>query len=125
MEELQDKYAMRIPMIADRLAERFVKPLSIDRLRAMVEPAIEEMRLGGASPVFDLLESECANWSHEPTGAGLDIPPWINALEEEVERINEAHEILANDDWNLGRFLPFTPLSVAEIHDQLDQWSRD
>ena len=125
MEELQEKYAMRIPMIADRLAERFVKPLAIDRLRAMVEPAIEEMRRGGAAPVFELLESECANWSHEPTGAGLDIPPWINALEEEVERINEAHEILANDDWNLGRFLPFTPLSVTEIHNQLDQWSRD
>ena len=125
MEELQEKYAMRIPMIADRLAERFVKPLSIDRLRAMVEPAIEEVRRGDASPVFELLERECANWSHEPTGAGLDIPPWINALEEEVERISEAHEILANDDWNLGRFLPFTPLTVAEIHDQLDQWSRD
>ena len=124
MEELQEKYAMRIPMIADRLAEGFVKPLEIDRLRAMVKPAIEEVRRGESSPVLDLLERECKNWSHEPTGAGLDVPPWINALEEEVDVVNEAQESPGSDDWTLGRFLPFTPLSVAEINEQLDHWSR-
>ena len=36
--ELQKKYAMRMPTVADRLAERFVRPLAIDRIRALVEP---------------------------------------------------------------------------------------
>src|SRR5438477_574500 len=39
--ELQKKYAMRMPTVADRLAERFVRPLTIDRIRALVWPAIE------------------------------------------------------------------------------------
>src|SRR5207253_3350427 len=30
--ELQKKYAMRMPTVADRLAERFVRPLTIDRI---------------------------------------------------------------------------------------------
>ena len=33
--ELQKKYAIRMPTIADRLAERFVRPMAIDRIRAL------------------------------------------------------------------------------------------
>ena len=36
---------MRMPTVADRLAERFVRPLTIDRIRALVAPAIDEARL--------------------------------------------------------------------------------
>ena len=38
--DLQRKYAMRMPTVADRLAERFIQPLAIDRIRALVDPAI-------------------------------------------------------------------------------------
>ena len=42
--ELQKKYGMRLSTVADRLAEQFLQPLAIDRLRALVRPAIEESR---------------------------------------------------------------------------------
>ena len=44
---LVGKYGMRLQTVADRLSERFVRPLAIDRLRALVGPAIDELR-GGA-----------------------------------------------------------------------------
>ena len=36
--KLQTQYGMRLPTIADRLSERFVRPLTIDRVRALVGP---------------------------------------------------------------------------------------
>ena len=47
--DLQKKYAMRMPTVADRLAERFVRPLAIDRIRALVAPAIAEARAANTS----------------------------------------------------------------------------
>ncbi len=39
---LNRKYGMRLPSIADRLGERFVRPLVVDRLCALIEPAMNE-----------------------------------------------------------------------------------
>ncbi|MEX2026291.1 MAG: hypothetical protein WEH44_03305, partial [Pirellulaceae bacterium] len=83
--ELQKKYAMRMPTVADRLAERFVRPLTIDRIRALVKPAIGQIRARGTCPKFELLEEETELLTREPTGVGLDVPAWLVALEEEVE----------------------------------------
>jgi hypothetical protein len=85
--ELQKKYAMRMPTVADRLAERFVRPLTIDRIRALVQPAVNQIRSGGACPKFELLEEETELLTREPTGVGLDVPAWLVALEEEVEQV--------------------------------------
>ena len=40
------KYGMRLPSIAEHLGERFVRPLEIDRLCALLRPAIDEIRGG-------------------------------------------------------------------------------
>ena len=41
LNSLANEYGMQLPTIADRLGERFIRPLVIDRLRAMVEPAMD------------------------------------------------------------------------------------
>lgn len=87
--ELQKRYAMRMPTVADRLGERFLRPLAIDRVRAFVAPAVAEARIGGAHPIFDLLEQETELLTRQPTGVGLDVPPWLLALEEEVDRVRD------------------------------------
>ncbi|MFO0902458.1 MAG: hypothetical protein U0939_05620 [Pirellulales bacterium] len=87
--ELQKRYAMRMPTVADRLGERFLRPLSIDRIRALVEPAMQEAARGGPHPAFDLLEDETETLTRQPTGVGLDVPPWLLALEEEVDRVRD------------------------------------
>src|SRR5205807_4309553 len=42
--ELERQHGMRLRTVADRLQERFVKPLALDRLCALIEPVMEEVR---------------------------------------------------------------------------------
>ncbi len=84
--KLQAQYGMRISSIADRLGERFVRPLVIDRVRSLVEPAAEEAHRGESSTAFALLEDEAGQLADEPSGAGLDVPDWLETLAKEVER---------------------------------------
>ena len=84
--ELQKKYGMRLSTVADRLAEQFLQPLAIDRLRALIRPAIAESRRQLEPHAFTALEAEAGQLAQEPTGAGLDLPDWLVILEEEVDR---------------------------------------
>ncbi|MCP4908210.1 MAG: hypothetical protein GY910_24825, partial [bacterium] len=109
----------RMPTIADRLAERFVKPLQIDAMRALVPAAIAEQRRGGSSPSFERLEREADSLVTEPTGVGLDAPPWLIALEEEVESATRPTQLAAEDIAELAGF-PRVELSVGVVREQLD-----
>ncbi|MEM8736582.1 MAG: hypothetical protein AAGG44_20295, partial [Planctomycetota bacterium] len=86
---LQKKYAMRMPTVADRLHERFTKPMTVDRMRALVGPGIRQFREHSESAAFELLIDECKLMMEQPTGVGLDVPQWLSSLEEEVDRILE------------------------------------
>jgi len=79
------QYGMRLPSIAERLEERFVRPLEIDRLRALVRPAIDQLRSGGATPAFSALRDGIDPLAAEPAGVGFDVPGWLEALEDEVD----------------------------------------
>ena len=120
--DLQKKYAMRMPTVADRLAERFVRPLSIDRIRALVEPAVAQIRCGGKIPKFELLEEETELLTREPTGVGLDVPAWLVALEEEVENVlRPIHERRRDED--LAMLIPATMLTLRQARKQLKEWT--
>jgi hypothetical protein len=119
---LQKKYAMRMPTIADRLNERFIRPLAIDRVRALVAPALREARRGTAGPVFELLEEEIEQFLREPTGVGLDVPLWISALEDEVDRHRRPD---GRRTWEeeLKAAIPARLLSIDDAQSQIDAWT--
>jgi hypothetical protein len=120
--DLQKKYAMRMPTVADRLAERFVRPLAIDRIRALVTPAIDEARRGGESPKFELLQQDTEYLTREPTGVGLDVPAWLVALEEEVEDVLRMNgQCWQNQDY--AGAIPPVLLTFEEAKWQLEQWA--
>ena len=121
--DLQKKYAMRMPTVADRLAERFVRPLAIDRIRALVEPAIAEAQAGATDcPKFEMLQHDTEFLTREPTGVGLDVPAWLVALEEEVEAaLRSRHQLRQDDD--LARLIPLVLLTQQQARKQLDQWA--
>lgn len=80
---LSEQYGMQLPTITDRLDERFIRPLVIDQVCALVCPAMSsdpELR----RETFQTLEEEIASLAEQPHGAGLDVPDWLVALEEEV-----------------------------------------
>ena len=84
--ELQKKYGMRLSTVADRVGEHFIRPLAIDRVRALVHPAAEEARRGLPPKSFTVLEAEASELAQEPTGAGLDLPDWLAMLDDEIDR---------------------------------------
>ncbi len=121
---LQKKYAMRMPTVADRLGERFIRPMAIDRIRALVGPAMQECRRRRKKcSSFELLQQETDLLTREPSGVGLDVPAWLVALEEEVA------EILQQDaQWNQAQQLeilvPRQALGLAEARKQFERWRR-
>lgn len=120
--ELQKKYAMRMPTVADRLAERFVRPLTIDRIRALVKPAVDQIRAGGACPKFELLEEETELLTREPTGVGLDVPAWLVALEEEVEQ--ELRPSYQQQE-ETAEFVPQVLLTLRQAKRQLKEIAKE
>ena len=78
------RYQMRLASIGTRLAERFVAPLAVDRVRALIAPAIRELRTAGAGEAFARLEQDTAEFAEQAEGSGLEAPHWLAALEEEV-----------------------------------------
>ncbi|OHB79258.1 MAG: hypothetical protein A2V98_06375 [Planctomycetes bacterium RBG_16_64_12] len=84
---LMKQYGMRLPSIAERLGQRFVGRLAIDRLSALVGPAVEELHHGRPLKSFQRLEQEVAHFTEEPSGVGFEVPSWLEALEDEVDRV--------------------------------------
>ena len=120
-EQLVRRYGMRLPSVAERLGERFIRPLEIDRLRALVRPAMEELNESEMSTAFDLLDQEVARFTAEPGGVGFEVPPWIDALEEEVERARQGE----TDDVPVLDAAPQVDqvlLSLDEILLQVNSW---
>jgi hypothetical protein len=119
--KLQEVYAMKMPTVADRLNERFVKPMTIDRMRALIRPAIRQLRASDReeSHAFDLLVEEAHLMMREPTGVGLDIPAWLLMLEEEVDRVLQNHKAFPQTQ-RLERSVPWIVVPYANIQSQFN-----
>ena len=115
---LQQNYAMRMPTVADRIQERFVQPMTIARMRALVGPAMRDAEANRASREFDLLEQESELLTRHPTGVGLDVPAWLDALEEEVEQLAKRRSSSEIDPQTLMT-IAIVPLPIDDFGEQL------
>ncbi len=123
LERLERVRGMRLSTIRDRLSERFVKPLALDRLCALIEPAMREARQEGERPAFARLRKELKVYTATPMGVGLDVPYWLRRLEMEVHRVQAARTTIAVLAENYFR-VPRRPLSWDELQRQLGDWDR-
>jgi hypothetical protein len=87
--EVEARHGLRLRTVRDRIGERFVAPLVIDRLCALLGPAWAAANEGAgeANPPFSRLRSEIATFAATPSGVGLDVPPWLRRLEGELHRV--------------------------------------
>jgi hypothetical protein len=124
LETMVRQYGMRLPSVADRLGERFVRPLAIDRLCALVGPAVEERRGDQPGGCFDVLEEEVAHFTAEPSGVGFDVPLWLEALQTEVDRTRSRG---VEEDELADPFptIPQARLCREEVERQIDGWQED
>ncbi len=115
---LQREYSMRMPTVADRILERFIQPMTIDRMRAMVEPATLDAEANRESVAFELLEREADELTKHPTGVGIDMPAWLAALEEEIEVVAKRQGGNDVDVMSLVT-IPIRTLSKDDLSQQL------
>ncbi len=119
LEVLTTQYGIRLRSVADQLGERLVRPLAVDRLCALVRPAMEELRRGKRSASFARLVRELARFTEEPEGVGLDVPVWLDALENEVRRVRSGAPE-GDEPAPVFPAIPQVRLSVHEIKRQLE-----
>ena len=82
---------MRLPSIADRLGERFVRPLASIGLGPGAAGDGTIARRGGRRG-FARLEAGHCPVHPGVSGAGFDLPAWLEALQREVERaVSQSH----------------------------------
>ena len=126
LQRMSREYGMRLPSIADRLNQRLVRPLAIDRLCALVRPAIEELRSDRPGRSFQRLEQETARFTEDPGGVGFDLPSWLEALENEVQRVRaRSAETEDEESQDPSPDLPQVRLSMEEVHEQLESWQSE
>lgn len=122
LERLERERSVRLGTVRDRLAERFLKPLALDRLAAQIEPAMAE---AAATPprhdAFDILLAELGPQVANPVGVGLDVPQWLRRLEAEVQRVHASQTTIASLAEHFFR-VPRRPLTLDEVTRQLNEW---
>jgi hypothetical protein len=96
----------------------------IDRMRALVRPAMEQASRPGAKPAFELLEREAERLVRESTGIGFDVPVWLLALDDEVERAREPTHY-RSFELEIAAAAPRVLLSREEVRRQLDLCTSD
>jgi hypothetical protein len=121
---LEIEHGLRLRTVRDRLEERFLQPLVIDRLLAEVGPAVREAyeTNGEPGPAFGRLREQVDALAATPAGVGLDVPAWLRRLEAELERVRSAEAEGAPLDAAEGPAGP--PLSLAELAAQFAEWDR-
>ena len=120
---LERMHGMRLATIADRLEERFVRPMALDGLCALIEPAMEAApALLDQDPVVPLEEALRAE-AATPTGVGLDVPHWILRLEGEVHRVRNSRTALVSLAETLFQ-VPKIQVPFAALAEQLRDWKK-
>jgi hypothetical protein len=120
---LEREHRVKLSTVADRLKEGFVKSLALDRLCALIEPAVREARESGDRPTFARLRRELQPFAATPTGAGLDVPHWLRRLEGEVQRVRTTSSAVAVLAEGLFR-TPQRAVPYAELQRQLQEFER-
>src|SRR5262249_7854190 len=123
---LERQHGIRLGTVSDRVNERFVKPLALDRLCALIEPCLEEARKveeEAGRPSFQRLQQEMRVYVTSPAGVGLDVPAWLRRLEAEVRRVQASRTSMAALAENFFR-VPRREVSHEEVQRQLREWGR-
>jgi len=118
LHDLSEKHGMRLPTITERLSERFIRPLAVDRVRALVRGAMEAASGQGDSITFSLLQQEIESLTSQPASVGADLPSWMEALEEEVSAIQASLRGGATEEKD-SLCLEQRRLTWDEVQDQL------
>lgn len=90
--ELQKQYGMIMSAIGDRIEERFVRPLEVEQLCSLIEPAINEKREKKPLVSFKAFSDGVDQFAKTPKGNGFELPAWLEAIEKKAQQIRNQSE---------------------------------
>ncbi|MFQ5732177.1 MAG: hypothetical protein ACE5KM_09500 [Planctomycetaceae bacterium] len=91
LREAEEAYSVRLPSVRDHLEERFVKPMAVHGMRALIAPALAESRdPKHAATNFARLRTEIDRYLATTAGSAIEVPEWLALLEREVQRLEGA-----------------------------------
>ncbi len=121
--ELEQQYGVHLPSISDRLNERFIKPLAVNRMISLIEPA---MRSSGEdidpAVKFAQLQNEVNAYLRDSAGSAIDVPQWIQDLDREVSRLETPTDYIRPAELQVR--VPPVRISEQDVRNQLDNWTR-
>lgn len=124
LRSLQKKYSVEMATITDRMALKQQMPLCESYLIARV--TLLHRASQGCTVDQALLDDFCRQvdeLAEAPCGAGFEMPEWLQALDEEVDRLTTP-PYLRDDDDMLNALVPQRPLDVRDAANQVGNWSR-
>jgi hypothetical protein len=121
LERLEKTHGLRLPSISERVREKFETPMEIDRLCALVEPAMEHEDLSEAARFFEQLRREVDALTANPSGSGVEIPLWLSRLEQEVQRVQGTPLEDASLEEGLVATAPIQ-LSLEDVRQEIEKW---
>ena len=92
--------------------------MQINRLKALVEPAMMDPTTKESARTFELLKNEARAFSRSTMGVGIDLPAWLAKLENEVHQHilpRGLREILSQ-----APYLDSPPIPIAELREKLE-----
>ncbi|HBN76199.1 MAG TPA: hypothetical protein DD473_10350, partial [Planctomycetaceae bacterium] len=109
--------------LKDHIEERFVKPIAINRMLALVREIMEEKDETVRREYFDDLRVQIEQYQDGTSGTGLEVPEWLRVLDQELRNF-EAPEHLSNDPYGEQIIIPVT-INLREMRRQLKTWNDD
>jgi len=124
LKKTESEYKINLPLISDHLNERFVKPLAVNRMMALVPRAMKDARNGNEdSAAFSILQEEIERYLDSTIGSGIDVPDWMRSLEDEIDRLDEK---VTSDQYDIETEIKLSPvpMSLTDIKKQLKLWNQ-
>jgi hypothetical protein len=121
--ELEKQHGVHLRTVADRVRERFVQPLVLDRVCALIEPAYDEARMSQTRNALSQLEQSLQPFVEAPGGAGMEVPGWLRRLEAELQRVRLRRTAVAHLAENLIH-IPRLIVPVETLRTQLQDWPK-
>ena len=122
LHQLRQKYSIQMNSVGRRLEGKFAHQLQIDRLRALVEPAMSRPRSRESQKAFDLLQVESQAFLRSTSGVGVDLPEWLAELESEVQQFLLPRRL--RDFWHQPNAFDIPPIPIAKLREKIERLPR-
>lgn len=124
LDRLERQHGLRLNTVTDRLQERFVKPLALDRLCALIESAMKAAHTPEAPALLAELERELRPYIENPTGVGLDVPHWLQRLHHTIQQVRASKTAIANLAEHLLQ-IPKIVVPLEQLQRELNDWHKE